>query len=610
MTYILGISAFYHDSAAALIKDNVIIAAAQEERFTRIKHDSNFPANAVNFCLKSAGISTNDIDAVIYYEKPFIKFERILETALAFAPKSLMSFIKSMPVWLNKKLFIPREIDKHFNKELTCPIYFCSHHESHAASAFFPSPFEDAAIICLDGVGEWTSTSWGIGKGNKIELKQNIEFPHSLGLLYSAMTGYLGFKVNSGEYKVMGLAPYGEPKYVNLILENLIDLKDDGSFLLNQKYFDYCCGDYMTNSNFHKLFGKEPREAESILTQEDMDLARSIQEVTELIISKIAYHVYKKTKLKNLCLAGGCALNCVANGKLLREGPFENIWIQPAAGDAGGALGAAFIASFHIFNNKRIISQTDTQQGSLLGCKFNSFQTKQCLDKYNASYIQYDSKEELRRKIAEFIAEGKIVGRFAGRMEFGPRALGNRSILADPRNKEMQKRLNLAIKKRESFRPFAPSCHEEDAHLYFEIDKNKNSPYMLLTMPINSNIRKELSEEDTNLSGIDKLKADRSLLPAITHVNCSARLQTVNKNTNEDYWYIIEEFKKLTGYPVIVNTSFNIRGEPLVNTPEDAYKCFMYTDMDVLAIGDFILLKENQPELKGIEEYHKQFKLD
>lgn len=610
MTYILGVSAYYHDSAAAILKDGEIIAAAQEERFTRIKHDSDFPKLAAEFCLKEAGIEAKDLDAVIYYEKPFIKFERILETNLAYVPKSLGAFTRGMPVWLSKKLFIPREIDKNFNKELKCPIYFCTHHESHAASAFFPSPFEKSAIICLDGVGEWSSATWGVGKNNKIELEQNIEFPHSLGLLYSAFTGYLGFKVNSGEYKVMGLAPYGEPKYVDLILGNLIDVKEDGSFWLDQTYFDYCNGEYMTSKKFHDLFGIEPRQPESKLTQKDMDLARSIQKVTEIIVLKIANYVYKKTGMKNLCLAGGCALNCVANGKILKEGPFENIWIQPAAGDAGGALGAALFANYHIFNKERKVQTPDFQKGSLLGTGYSVEEIKSAITGFNAVYEEYGNEEELAKQVAKYISEGKSIGHFAGKMEFGPRALGNRSILADSRNSEMQKRLNLAIKKRESFRPFAPSCLEEDASKFFDIPISKNSPYMLITAPIQDSIKIELPEEEKKLEGIEKLKANRSILPAITHVDYSARLQTVSKETNPRYWKIINEFKKLTDSSVIVNTSFNVRGEPLVNTPENAYKCFMYTDIDVLVLENLILLKENQPKLDGMEEYQKQFKLD
>ncbi|MGM9994158.1 MAG: carbamoyltransferase [Candidatus Avigastranaerophilus sp.] len=610
MTYILGISAYYHDSAAAIIKDGEIIAAAQEERFTRIKQDSEYPSNAVNYCLKEAGISPENLDGVVYYEKPFIKFERILETAMAYIPFSMKSFINAMPVWMNKKLFIPREIDNHFDKRLKCPIYFTSHHESHCASAFFASPFEEAAILCLDGVGEWDTTTWAVGKGNKIEIKEKIEFPHSLGLLYSAFTGFLGFKVNSGEYKVMGLAPYGEPIYKDLILENLIDVKEDGSFWLNQEYFGYCTTDYMFNKKFEKLFNRPARKPESVLTQNDMDIAASLQTVTEEIILKLANYVYKQTGLRNLCLAGGCALNCVSNGNILKNGQFENIWIQPAAGDAGGALGAALCIYYHVLNNKRTINTPDAQKGSLLGPKYTDEEIIKTLKKFNAQYIKYDSEEEVCKIIAKYISQGKSIGHFAGRMEFGPRALGNRSILADSRNRDMQKNLNLAIKKRESFRPFAPSCLEEDVEEFFDIKHGKKSPYMLLTQPVSDKIKTELTEEEKDYKGIDKLKACRSKLPAITHVNYSARIQTVSKEINPRYWNIINEFKKLTACSVIVNTSFNIRGEPIVNTPENAYKCFMFTDLDVLVLENFVLLKEEQKPIDGIEKYQQQFKLD
>ena len=610
MTYILGISAYYHDSAAAIIKDGEIIAAAQEERFTRIKQDSEYPSNAVNYCLKEAGISPEDLDGVVYYEKPFIKFERILETAMAYVPFSMKSFINAMPVWMNKKLFIPREIDNHFDKRLKCPIYFTSHHEAHCASAFFASPFEEAAILCLDGVGEWDTTTWAIGRGNKIEIKEKIEFPHSLGLLYSAFTGFLGFKVNSGEYKVMGLAPYGEPIYKDLILENLIDVKEDGSFWLNQEYFGYCTTDYMFNKKFEKLFNRPARKPETILTQNDMDIAASLQTVTEEIILKLANYVYKQTGLRNLCLAGGCALNCVSNGNILKNGQFENIWIQPAAGDAGGALGAALTIYYQFLDNHRKINLPDAQKGSLLGPKYTEEEIIETLKKFDAKYIKYDSEEEVCSVIAKYISEGKSIGHFAGRMEFGPRALGNRSILADSRNREMQKNLNLAIKKRESFRPFAPSCLEEDVEEFFDIKHGKKSPYMLLTQPVSDKIKTELTEEEKDYKGIDKLKACRSKLPAITHVNYSARIQTVSKEINPRYWNIINEFKKLTACSVIVNTSFNIRGEPIINTPENAYKCFMFTDLDVLVLENFVLLKEEQKPIDGIEKYQQQFKLD
>ena len=610
MTYLLGISAYYHDSAAAIIKDGIIIAAAQEERFTRIKQDSNFPIKAIEYCLNEAGIQPEQLDGVVYYEKPFIKFERILETAMAYAPFSMKSFINAMPVWLKTKLFIPSQIDKHFEKRLQCPIYFTTHHESHCASAFFPSPFEEAAILCLDGVGEWDTTTWGIGKGNKIEIKQKIEFPHSLGLLYSAFTGFLGFKVNSGEYKVMGLAPYGEPIYKDLILEKLIDVKEDGSFWLNQEYFGYCTTDYMFNEKFEKLFNRKPRTAESALTQDDMDMAASIQAVTEEIILKLANYVHKQTGMKNLCLAGGVALNCVSNGNILKNGPFENIWTQPAAGDAGGALGAALAIHYMHLKNERNTNGNDFQFGSLLGPKYSDEDILKTLEKFEAKYTKYETEEEVAQVVAKYISEGKSIGHFAGRMEYGPRALGNRSILADPRNREMQKNLNLAIKKRESFRPFAPSCLEEDVEEFFDIRKGKKSPYMLLTQPISEKIMTELTDEEKNYKGIEKLKAYRSTLPAITHVNYSARIQTVSKEVNPRYWNIINEFKKLTACSVVVNTSFNIRGEPIVNTPENAYKCFMFTDLDVLVLENFVLLKQEQKKIEGIEQYQQQFTLD
>ena len=610
MTYLLGISAYYHDSAAALIKDGIIIAAAQEERFTRIKQDSEFPINSVNYCLQEAKITAEQLDGVVYYEKPFVKFERILETAMAYIPLSMHSFINAMPVWLNKKLFIPSNIDKYFEKKLNCPIYFTSHHESHCASAFFPSPFEKAAILCLDGVGEWDTTTWGIGEGNKIEIKQKIEFPHSLGLLYSTFTGFLGFKVNSGEYKVMGLAPYGEPVYKDLIFKNLIDVKEDGSFWLNQEYFGYCTTDYMFNKKFEDLFKRPPRKPESALSQDDMNIAASIQAVTEEITLKIANYVYNQTGIKNLCLAGGCALNCVANGNILKNGKFDNVWIQPAAGDAGGALGAALAVYYMGLNKDRIVNPSDSQEGSLLGPKYSEEEILETLNKFEAKYTKSETEEETAKIIAKCLFEGKSIGHFAGRMEYGPRALGNRSILADPRNREMQKKLNMAIKKRESFRPFAPSCLEEDVENFFDIKEGKKSPYMLLTQPVSEKIKTELTEEEKKYKGLDKLKAYRSILPAVTHVNYSARIQTVSKKINPRYWNIINEFKKLTGCSVVVNTSFNIRGEPIVNTPEDAYKCFMFTDLDVLILEDFILLKEEQKKLEGIEQYQKQFKLD
>ncbi|MBO6257380.1 carbamoyltransferase [bacterium] len=599
MTIILGISAYYHDSAAAIIKNGEIIAAAQEERFTRIKHDSAFPKNAINYCLKEAQIKPEQLDGVVFYEKPLIKFERILETVIAFAPKSLKLFIDSMPIWLNTKLFIPKEIDKFFNNELKCPIYFTSHHESHQASAFYPSPFDDAVILCLDGVGEWDTTSWGIGNKNRLEIKQVIEFPHSLGLLYSAFTSYLGFKVNSGEYKVMGLAPYGEPIYKDLILKNITDVKQDGSFWLNQKYFSYGYKDRMYSPKLIELFQLPPRIPETEITQKHMDIAESIQSVTNEIILKLAKGIKKKSGMKNLCLAGGCALNCVANGILLKEKIFDNIWIQPASGDAGGALGAAMCIYYNVLNNHRKTNSKSTQKYSLLGISYKNEQIKEILDKYNAQYEIYEESSAVERIIAEELNNGKIIGHFAGRMEYGPRALGNRSILADARDTNMQKRLNLAIKKREAFRPFAPSCLEEDAQYYFNLDGN-TSPYMLLTTEVSDNIK---ITTDKNITGLKQLDYAHSTIPAVTHVDYSARIQTVSKDSNPRFYNIINEFKKLTGCCVVVNTSFNIRGEPIVCSPEDAYRCFMHTDMDMLVIENFVLYKNKQQEIH-IDDYY------
>lgn len=607
MAYILGISAYYHDSAAALIKDGETVAAAQEERFTRIKQDASFPKNAINYCLKEASILPRDLDAVVYYEKPLVKFERILETVLAYVPSSLRFFIDAMPVWLNQKLFITKEIDTFFENKLTCPIYYTSHHESHQASAFYPSPFEQAAILCMDGVGEWDTTSIGVGDKNEIKMLQKLEFPHSLGLLYTAFTGYLGFKVNSGEYKVMGLAPYGEPIYKDLILKNLIDVKEDGSFWLNQKYFGYCNSRYMYNKNFIELFGKEPRKPESKLTQKDMDIAASIQAVTNEVILKMATYVKQKTGMKNLCLAGGCALNCVANGVILKSGLFENIWIQPASGDAGGALGAALLAYYRVLKNERVIVNPDSQAGSYLGPKYSEEEILSAMYKYKMVYDKIENEDDLTKNIAQYLADGKSVGHFAGRMEFGPRALGNRSILADSRNPEMQKKLNLAIKKRESFRPFAPSCLEEDAGKFFEFSGNEKSPYMLITAPVSESVR-TFTKIDENIKGLNKLKVQRSTIPAVTHVDYSARIQTVSKETNSRYWNIINDFKKLTDCSVIVNTSFNVRGEPIVNSPEDAIKCFMSTDLDVLVLENFVLLKTSQTN--NSIDFKTNFKLD
>ncbi len=606
---ILGISAFYHDSAAALVRDGEIIAAAQEERFTREKHDHRFPRHAIGYCLKEADIVYEDLDAVVFYEKPLLKFERLLETYLAYAPRGINSFLRSMPLWLNQKLYLPREIDKGLENRYEGPIYFTNHHESHAASAFYPSPFKDAAIITFDGVGEWMTTSVGVGHGNKIELQQQIRFPHSLGLLYSAFTYYTGFKVNSGEYKVMGLAPYGEPKYVQTILDHIIDLKEDGSFWLDQSYFNYSVGLTMTNDKFHKLFGGEPRKSESKLTQREMDLAASVQKVVELAMLGVAKHIHKQTGLENLCLAGGVALNCVGNGRVLREGPFKNIWIQPASGDAGGALGAALFTWHQIKDKPRIVnSETDGQKGSYLGPQYSSGYIQTALTEMNAVYELITDETKLCETIAGHIATGQIVGHFSGRAEFGPRALGHRSILGDPRNEVMQRKMNVAIKFRESFRPFAPSCLAERVSDYFEL--SGDSPYMLLVAPIDPSRKIPMTPEEEKLFGLDKLNVKRSDMPAITHVDYSARIQTVDKVRSPRYYGIIKAFEKLTGYGVLVNTSFNIRGEPIVHSPEDAYRCFMFTDMDVLVLENCIFVKSKQPPMHGAENYKAQFKLD
>ncbi len=608
--HILGVSAFYHDSAAALLRDGEIIAAAQEERFTRIKHDSDFPSNAAEYCLREAGITADQLDAVVFYDKPLLKFERLLETYLAVAPRGLRQFMMAMPIWFKQKLHLPREIDKGLKNKYSGPIYFTEHHESHAASAFFPSPFEEAAVLTIDGVGEWATTTWGVGRGNRLELKNEIRYPHSLGLLYSAFTYYTGFRVNSGEYKVMGLAPYGEPKYVDLIFNHLLDLKEDGSFWMDMSYFDYMHGLTMTSSKFHDLFGAPARTPETKISQREMDLAASVQKATEIIVDKICRHIHQETGLENLCLAGGCALNCVANGKVLREGPFKRMWIQPAAGDAGGALGAAQFLWHQILGNKRSapVNMMDFQKGSYLGPQFTSEDAKKYVSSVGGKFEQFDSKEQMYKRVADLLAEGKVVGRAAGRMEFGPRALGNRSILGDPRNTEMQKVLNLKIKFRESFRPFAPSCLADACSDLF--DHEAESPYMLLVAPVREERRKKMTPEQEKLFGIEKLNILRSDVPSITHVDYSARIQTVHEETNPDYYGIIKAFEEKTGYGVVVNTSFNIRGEPIVCTPEDAYKCFMYTDMDALLLEDIICLKDEQPPMEGAEEHKQKFKLD
>jgi carbamoyltransferase len=603
--YILGISAFYHDSAACLIKDGEIISAAQEERFTRKKHDHNFPFKAIDFCLSHSKIQVADLDLIAFYDKPFLKFERLLESYLSFAPKGIHSFIKAMPIWIKEKLWMKEYIKNELNYE--GKTIFPEHHESHAASAFYPSPFEEAAILTMDGVGEWTTTSFGIGKDNKIELLADIKFPHSLGLLYSAFTYYTGFKVNSGEYKVMGLAPYGEPKYKDLILKELIDVKDDGSFRMNMEYFDYVAGLRMTNNKFHQLFGGPPREPETKLTQKDMDIARSLQEVTEEVVLKMAHHVYKETGEKNLTLAGGVALNCVANGKLLREGPFENIWIQPAAGDAGGALGAALIGWYNYLKKPRSVVGNDMQKGSYLGPEFSNDEILDFLNKKEISFSKVNN-DDIPSKIAGLISEEKVIGWFQGRMEFGPRALGARSIIGDARSPKMQAQMNLKIKFREGFRPFAPSVLADKVSDYFEM--NAESPYMLLVADVKKGRQKQMKDEEKKLFGIDKLNILRSDLPAVTHIDYSARIQTVHENTNKLYYDLIKKFDEEHNCAVIINTSFNVRGEPIVCTPEDAYKCFMRTHIDYLIMGNYLLDKKEQKDFKEEKDWRKEFQLD
>ena len=605
-TYILGISAFYHDSAACLLKDGHIVAAAQEERFSRKRHDHRFPRHAVAYCLGEAGITSDDLKLVAFYDKPWLKFERLLETYLAFAPAGLPSFLKAMPLWLKEKLWMGDLVKKAVGFEGV--LIYPEHHQSHAASAFFASPYSRAAVLTIDGVGEWATASWGVGRDNRIELKSELRFPHSLGLLYSAFTYYTGFRVNSGEYKVMGLAPYGEPKYVQVILDELIDLKDDGSFRLNMKYFNYCQGLTMTSKAFDRVFGGPPRRPETNITTREMDLARSVQDVTEEVIVRMARHVRKETGEQSLCMAGGVALNCVANGKLLREGVFDDLWIQPAAGDAGGALGAALFAWHHGLDKPRQPSgPRDQQSGSYLGPRFSTARITGWLKEQGYPFHNLKNGE-LAARVAELLADGKVVGWFNGRMEFGPRALGSRSIIGDARNSAMQSVMNLKIKYRESFRPFAPSCLEEDVSDYFELDRP--SPYMLLVAPVRAERRVAITDEQQQLFGIDKLHVARSDIPAVTHVDYSARIQTVNQLDHPEYHRMITEFKRRTGFGVIINTSFNVRGEPIVCTPEDAYRCFMRTEMDVLVLENLLLFKLDQPELEGEENWRDQYELD
>jgi carbamoyltransferase len=607
---ILGLSAYYHDSAACLVHDGDILAAAQEERFTRKKHDHRFPTHAVDYCLREAGIRPSDLDYVVFYDKPLQKFERLLETYLDYAPAGIRSFLQAMPLWLREKLWMREQIARECGFE--GEVLFTEHHESHAASAFFPSPFDSAAIVTIDGVGEWATSSYGYGHGNEVHLLAEMHFPHSLGLLYSAFTYYTGFKVNSGEYKVMGLAPYGEPRYVQTILDELVDLREDGSLRLNMKYFNYAQGLTMTNRAFDKLFGGPPRKPETRLTQREMDLARSVQEVTELAMLRMARHVYQQTGERNLCLAGGVALNCVGNGRILREGPFERIWVQPAAGDAGGALGAALSVWHQYLGQSRSVQKmcggrSDGMKAAYLGPSFSAEEIRKALDGHGATYRRLE-RAEMIREVAQALADEKVVGWFQGRMEFGPRALGARSILGDPRSTRMQAMMNLKIKFRESFRPFAPSVLREAVSDYFEMECD--SPYMLLVAPVRQDIRISMSEEQSRLFGIEKLNVPRSTVPAITHVDYSARVQTVRAEEHGVYYDLIAEFARRTGCPVVVNTSFNVRGEPIVCTPDDAFRCFMRTEMDLLVLEDFILDKRDQGRFIDDIEWQKEFQLD
>ena len=599
---ILGISAFYHDSAAAIVSNGKIIAAAQEERFSRIKHDACFPINAIRYCLSEAGISNGSIDAVAFYEKPVAKFVRILETYFSVAPKGLNSFLVAVPQWLRKKLWIPLKIERELDSmgiSISQKIFFPEHHESHAASAFFPSPFQDSTILTIDGVGEWATSTIGYGQDNQLTIFKELRFPHSLGLLYSAFTYFIGFKVNSGEYKLMGLAPYGEPIYRNRILKNLIDLKKDGSFRLNLDYFGYMDGLHMTNELFSNLFDGPPRKPETEITTREMNIARSIQDVTEEVVLRMGRFAQKETGCYNICMAGGVALNCVANGRLLRDGPFKNIWVQPASGDAGGALGAA-LAVWHMFygGKRQVNNKSDAMQGTYLGPSFTNEEISGFLKSYDYPMEFYDKSSNRSRKIAELIADQKVIGLFQGRMEFGPRALGNRSIIGDARSPVMQSIMNLKIKQRESFRPFAPSCLEERVSDYFFLDRP--SPYMLLVTQVKDDLC--VINEDRNIDLQKQINQVRSTLPAITHVDYSARVQTVNNDTNPEYYQIIKAFEKLTGYGIIINTSFNVRGEPIVSTPKDAYRCFMRTEMDYLVLGSYILNKLEQPLYAGDED--------
>ena len=614
-TRILGISAYYHDSAAALLSDGIIIGAAQEERFTRKKHDAAFPLNAIRYCLEEANVELSNVDYIVFYDKPLVKFERLLETYLSYAPKGLRSFIAAMPIWLKDKLFLKTTLKQELAelsgldvKDLP-QLLFTEHHQSHAASAFFPSRFEKSAVLCLDGVGEWATTTVWLGEKNKLTPQWEIDFPHSLGLLYSAFTYYTGFRVNSGEYKLMGLAPYGEPTYVDLIYDNIIDVKDDGTFRLNMKYFNYATGLTMTNKKFANLFGGPARKPESDISQKEMDLARSIQIVTEEIVLKLAATIQRELKTDNLCLAGGVALNCVANGRLLKEGKFKNLWIQPASGDAGGAIGAVYAIWHEYLDNPRepLTNGRDRTRGSYLGPRYDNPKITRYLDSINAKYEQLDD-QDLLPKLAKLLSTENVVGWFQGRMEFGPRALGGRSIIGDARSRKMQSTMNLKIKYRESFRPFAPSIKSDKVSQWFDIDSE--SPYMLLVAKVNQDKQIPMSEEQKDLFGIDKLNVARSTIPAVTHVDYSARIQTVHKDTNPRYYELLNQFEQLTQCPILINTSFNVRGEPIVCTPEDAYRCFMRTEMDYLVMENILLCKTEQPEQEKDDAWKEEFALD
>ena len=610
---ILGISAYYHDSAAALLRDGELVAAAQEERFSRKKHDARFPTHATEYCLAEGKVALQEIDYVVFYDKPLLKFDRLLETYLAYAPRGFKSFAMAMPIWLKEKLYLKKLLRDELATIAGCKVkelprlMFTEHHQAHAASAFFPSPFERAAVLCMDGVGEWATASVWLGEGQSLTPQWEIDFPHSLGMLYSAFTYFTGFKVNSGEYKLMGLAPYGEPKYTDLILDKLLDLKDDGTFRLNMRYFNYTTGLTMTNTQFDGLFGGPPRKPESSVTQREMDLASSIQAATEEIVLRLGRTVRDELNVDYLCLAGGVALNCVANGRLLREGPFEDIWIQPAAGDAGGAVGAALAIWHEYLEKPRAVSTMDTMSGAYLGPRFSKEDIKSYLDSIGASYTELNDAE-LMPRLANILAEDNVVGWFQGRMEFGPRALGARSILGDPRSQTMQKVMNLKIKYRESFRPFAPSVLADRVSDYFELDRR--SPYMLLVAPVKDEIRIPMTDEQEKLFGIDKLNVPRSQVPAITHVDYSARILTVHEDTNPRYYDLLKHFETRTGCPLLVNTSFNVRGEPIVCTPEDAYRCFMRTEMDYLALENFLLAKGDQPQWEKDDSWKDEFELD